>query len=84
MQKDFIILSYKVLYNTIIEIYTDIKSINDILNYYKQRYDIENYNESDVGAVVGAVLILEDVCKYMKLKQDKIIDILHESIYKKI
>lgn len=83
VQKDYIILSYKVLYNTLTEVYTEVKSRRDILNYYKKRYNIENYNESDVGAVIGTLLILEDVCKYMKLKQEEITEILQESIYKK-
>ena len=82
VQRDYIILSYKALYNTLTEIYTEIKSRRDIINYYKKRYTIEDYNESDVAAVVGTLLILEDVCKYMKLQQGQITEILQANIYR--
>lgn len=83
VQEDFIALSYKILYDTINELYMEIKCKKEVINSYKDRYDLMGYNYSDISAVIGALLILEDICKYIGIEEQKILELAENILNKK-
>lgn len=83
VQKDFLILSYNVLYETFKELYKEIKCRKELLNSLKESFNITNYKEEDVSAVVGVLLILEDICKYIGITGEKLMNIIDDRLQKK-
>lgn len=76
VKKDFVLLSFNILYNTLESIYCDIKCKKETLNKYKNLYNLQEYEENNCSIIVGTILILEDICKYMGIKQE----ILEEAV----
>jgi hypothetical protein len=83
VQNDFLILSYNVLYETFEELYQEIKCRRDILNSIKESFNIANYKEEDVSVVVGVLLIMEDICKYIGIEGEKLMYIIDTRLQKK-
>lgn len=69
-QNDFIMLSYKVLYKTLMDLYKDIKYKKDIKDSYVAKYKLQNYKSEDLPVVIAILLILEDVCKYLSISEE--------------
>lgn len=78
VQKDFLMISYNILYKTLEELYKDVKYKKDIADNYVKKYKLENYKKEDLPVIILIVLILEDICKYMSISQV----LLESSIYK--
>lgn len=68
VQRDFAILSYKIIYETLHEIYSNITYKKEISLSLKKWYDISDLNSSDIGVILLALLILEDICRYIGIK----------------
>ena len=66
-QKDFIMISYNIIYKTLDELYKEIKYKKDVMDNYVKEYKLENHKNPDLPIVVGVLLILEDVCKYLSI-----------------
>ena len=79
---DFIKISYSILYKTIEELYQDIIYKKEIKDKYIKRFRLEKHLDKDldkdVGEIVLILLILEDICKYLKID----LKILYRSINK--
>lgn len=75
-KKDFLILSYDILYNTLNSIYCDIKCKKETLNNYVKMYNLKHCKNDDCSIVVASILILEDICRYLAIEEH----ILTESI----
>lgn len=82
-QKDFTIISYSILYNTLETMYSEIKCRKDLLESYKNDFELRDYNSNDIGAVIICVLILEDICKYVGIRENILLQAVNEVIYKK-
>lgn len=75
VQKDFMLISYNILYNILQETYKEIKYKKDIIQKYKQKFGIENYSKDDIAIRIATFLILEDVGKYINIDKDILMDI---------
>lgn len=64
-KKDFIIISYDIIYKTLEELYKDIKYKKEILNTYVEKYNLEGFKKERIPIVVAVLLIMEDICKYL-------------------
>lgn len=64
-KKDFIIISYDIIYKTLEELYKDIKYKKEILNTYVEKYNLEGFKKETIPIVVAVLLITEDICKYL-------------------
>jgi hypothetical protein len=69
-QKDFAVVSYSILYDTIDTIYSEIKCRKDVLEKHKNDFMLSDYDSEDVGAVVASILILEDICRYIGIREN--------------
>lgn len=79
IQTDFLTISYKILLNQLNELYKDIRYKKEVLNRYISYYKLEQYVEKDLPLHIISLIILEDVSKYMKIKQSflkKSVDII--------
>jgi hypothetical protein len=83
VKMDFVDISYSILYETLDEIYMVITCKRDLLNNMKESFNIAYYNEEDVGAVIGVLMILEDICKYMGINQGYVREIAHNRLKQK-
>lgn len=83
VQKDFLIVSYNVLYDTFEELYRDIKCRKDLINSIKKSFNLLDYKEGDVSVVIAVLLILEDICKYIGIKGEKLTNIIEDRVQKK-
>ncbi|MCM0651085.1 hypothetical protein NBE98_22255 [Clostridium swellfunianum] len=82
-QKDFITVSYSILYHTIDTIYSEIRCKKDIVDNYKRDYLLTNYEEDDIGAVIACVLIIEDICRYIGIRENLVLQAVNEAVFKK-
>lgn len=80
IKRDFIIVSYKIIYKVLDEIYMDIKYNKSIFEEYKIRYGFKNYREKDVSIIIISILILEDICSYIGI-EDRILLEYFKKIY---
>jgi hypothetical protein len=79
VQKDFLTVSYKILYDTLEEIYRDIKCRRDILNGIKENFNLSYYNREDVSVVAASLMILEDICKYIGISGELLRGIVNDN-----
>lgn len=77
-KRDFMVISYKIIYKVLNEIYMDIKCNKSILNEYKFRYGLENYSRKNISTIVISILILEDICNYIGIEEDILLDYLRK------
>lgn len=68
-QKDFVAVSYNILYKTFKEMYQEVKCRKDLCKKYKEQFLILDYMDNDITIVLCSLLILEDICKYLGIKQ---------------
>lgn len=82
-KKDFLIISYRILYDTLNSIYSDIKCVKGTLDNYAKLYDLKNCYKEDCSIVVASILIMEDVCKYMGMKEGVLIEAITDAAAKR-
>jgi hypothetical protein len=73
-QKDFVTVSYSILYKTFNELYQEVKCRKDLCEKYMKQYLIADYEGQDIAIVLCSLLILEDICKYLGIKQKILLD----------
>lgn len=81
--KDFLVLSQMVVYRCLREIYTEIACRKETIERYKHSYFLGNYDEVDLPIVLISLLILEDVCKYLGIKREMLINCFNEIVSKR-
>lgn len=79
VKSDFVIISYKIIYRILNEIYMEIKYSKNVLKEYKLRYGFEQYTKKDISIVIISILILEDICTYIGIDEEILL-----SFFKKI
>jgi NAD(P)H-dependent FMN reductase len=72
---DFLSLCYDVLYDTLEEMYKDVKCKREVVANYKSRYNISSYNKEDTPVVTAVLMILEDIISYIGIKESYILTI---------
>lgn len=70
VQSDFTLISCKVLYNLIEEVYKDIKYKKEIANRYIKKFNINTYKDEDLFIITIILLISEDICRYIGIKKN--------------
>ena len=84
VQKDFIAVSYSILYKTFKEMYQEVKCRKDLCLKYREQYLMFDYKGNDVAIVLCSLLILEDICKYLGIKRELLLDhIKNENLQKR-
>lgn len=79
-KEDFIIVSYNTIHKVMDELYKDIKYNKKVLDEYVKEYKLEEYKNKDLPIVICALLILEDVCGYLKIDKAELIKSLNKII----
>lgn len=82
-KKDFIDISYSILYRTLAGIYSEIKCKKETVDNYKISFFLEDYYENDIGAVIACILILEDICKYIGIRENLMVEAVKDAILNK-
>jgi len=82
-KKDFIDISFSILYNTLGTIYNEIKCKKETVDSYKTIYFLEDYHENDIGAVIACILIVEDICKYIGIQENLMVEAVKDAIMNK-
>ncbi|MCM8710180.1 hypothetical protein M2651_03955 [Clostridium sp. SYSU_GA19001] len=82
-QKDFVIISYSILYHTLDTIYSEIKCKKDTVDKYKKDYLLTDYEGGDIGAVIASILILEDICRYIGIRENLVLQAINDVVYRK-
>lgn len=82
-QKDFVTISYSILFHTLETIYSQIKCKKDIVDKYKRDYFLTDYNSDDIGAVVASIMIIEDICKYIGIEGNLMQQSVNDAVLKK-
>lgn len=84
VKSDFIILCYRILYNTMYKIYKEIRFNKELAEEYKSIYfNNEDYEENSV-LIIPCILILEDICRYLSIDISTIKNAMREVNTKKI
>lgn len=79
-KKDFIKVSYSILFNTLDTIYSEIRCKKDTVETYKGNYFLNDYNGEDVGAVIASVLIIEDICRYIGIEGSLVLRAVRDAV----
>lgn len=82
-KRDFINISYSILYDTIESIYSEIKCKKDTVDNYKRDYFFNDYKKEDIGAVIACILIIEDICKYIGIEGNLLLEAVRDAITNK-
>ena len=82
-QKDFITVSYSILYHTLDTIYSEIKCKKDIVDNYKRDYLLTDYEGADIGAVIACLLIIEDICRYIGIRENLVLQAVNAAVLRK-
>lgn len=69
-KKDFLILSFDILYISLKSVYYNIKCKKDTVDKYKNLYALKKYKSNNDSLAIAVILILEDICKYMRIKEE--------------
>jgi hypothetical protein len=83
VKQDFLSISYEIIYTCIDELYMEIKCRKDMLEQYKEEFKLTSYNEEDSSAVIAALLMLDDIAKYIGIRDENITELISSCIYKK-
>lgn len=82
--EDFLILSEKVLYNTFLSMFSEIKTRKDVIERYKYNKSmLESYKGEDLPIIFISILIVEDICKYLGIKMDIFQETFNKIIFQK-
>lgn len=77
-KKRFIVNSMHVFYNIFNEMFKDIKYNKSVFCKYKRYYSLSELEDKKSSLIVLVILILEDMCKYFKIKNSLIIECCKE------
>lgn len=72
---DFLSLCYDVLYDSIEEMYKEVRCRKDVMENFKKRYNIASYNREDSPVVTAVLMIMEDIINYLGIKESYILTI---------
>ena len=72
---DFLSLSYDVLYDTLEEMYREVRCKKEVLANFKTRYNIASYNKEDTPVVTAVLMIMEDIINYIGMNETYILTI---------
>lgn len=81
-KEDFILISYSILYVTLNQLYKTVSCKKTSLIIYRNRYALDDYQKDDCTMVIAALLILEDLCKYIGVNRYRMMKGIKEKIYK--
>lgn len=81
-KKDFLILSFVELYNTLESIYCDIKCKKEMVDRYKESYNLKKYENDNCVVIIAVILILEDICKYMSIEEEILVEAIDFQVNK--
>ncbi|KOA19625.1 hypothetical protein CLHOM_17140 [Clostridium homopropionicum DSM 5847] len=82
-KEDFIVVSYNTIHKVMEELYKDIKYNKKVLEEYVKEYKLEEYRNRDLPIVICSLLILEDICGYLKIDKSELIKSLDKIISSK-
>lgn len=82
-KRDFIDISFSILYSTLETIYSEIKCKKDTVESYKKIYLLEDYHKNDIGAIIACIMIVEDICKYIGIQGNLMIQAVRDAILNK-
>jgi hypothetical protein len=82
-KRDFIDISFSILYSTLAGIYSEIKCKKETVDTYRINFLLEDYTDNDIGAVVACILILEDICKYIGIQENLMVEAVKDAILNK-
>lgn len=82
-QKDFVTISYSILYHTLDAIYSEIKCKKDSVDKYKKDYLLTEYTGEDIGAVIASILIIEDICRYIGIRENLVLQAINDIVVRK-
>lgn len=84
VKNDFVIIAYSILYNTLGYIYSEISYNKSLTEKYKKLYNMGDYVRNDFPIIIGVILIMEDICKYMDISQEYLKNCITNEIKKKL
>lgn len=84
VKNDFVIIAYSILYNTLGYIYSEISYNKSLTEKYKKLYNLEDYEKNDFPIIVSAILIMEDICKYLDISSEYLKNCIFNDIKKKL
>lgn len=82
-KKDFLVLSYTILYDTLNSMYSEIKCKREALESYTRLYSLKHCEHDDCSIVVASILIVEDICKYMGIKGSVLVESIKSIVTKR-
>lgn len=82
-KNDFTTLSYGIIYNSLQQIYKEIKYKKDTSLRILENYSISDYNNEDLPVVILCVLILEDICGYIGITENMLKNVIYEIVTKR-
>lgn len=83
VQKDFIKISFLVLYNILGQVYSQVKYNKEITGMYRKKYCMEEYRKSDVPLIIASILITEDISNFLSLDSGYLSAAISQEITKK-
>ncbi|WP_139903865.1 hypothetical protein [Clostridium thermarum] len=72
---DFLGISYDVLYETLREMYKEVKCKKDLIDNFKNRYNLVSYNKEDATVIIAVLMIMEDIIRYIGINETYILTI---------
>lgn len=82
-QKDFVTVSYSILYHILETIYTEIRCKKNIVDKYKKDYLLSDYRGEDIGAVIASILVVEDISRYIGIRENLVLQAVNDSVLRK-
>ncbi|MFL0249077.1 hypothetical protein ACJDT4_01470 [Clostridium neuense] len=73
-KRKFIINSIDVLYGIFNEMFKDIRCNKSILCRYQEYYNLGELKEKKISLMVLVILVLEDICKYFRIRNGLLIE----------
>lgn len=77
-KKRFIVNSMHVFYNIFNEMFKDIKFNKSVFCKYKKYYNLSEVKSNKNSLMVLVILILEDICKYFKIRNSLLVECCKE------
>lgn len=75
-KEDFIKITYRSIYGTLIAMYEEIKYKKELLEKLMYNFKISHYKGEDLPVVAISLQITEDICKYLKLNMQQPCEII--------
>lgn len=78
-QRDFVAVSYTLIYNCLQTLYKEIKYRKDIGERLKREYELSDYGGEDTPIVITSLLIVEDICRYIGVKTEFLLEYVKQA-----